>query len=123
MTHDSYFGHDAEIEAFLTPWGPQEFQKYKEEIENVKIQDNGSYLSGEKNIKKEKLAFEISGVSLVRIPWLLKKAQCFLPTNLELFIPNRYFCIARKKYRLTINHSNFVDKKMSFFEESQNFDS
>ena len=51
MTHDSYFGHDAEIEAFLTPWGPQEFQKYKEEIENVKIQDNGSYLSGEKNIK------------------------------------------------------------------------
>ena len=63
MTHDSYFGHDAEIEAFLTPWGPQEFQKYKEEIENVKIQDNGSYLSGEKNIKKEKLAFKISGVS------------------------------------------------------------
>ena len=51
MTHDSYFGHDAEIEAFLTPWGPQEFQKYKEEIENVKIQDNGSYLSGEKNKK------------------------------------------------------------------------
>lgn len=51
MTHDAYFGHDAEIEAFLTPWGPQEFQKYKEEIENVKIQDNGSYLSGEKNIK------------------------------------------------------------------------
>ena len=52
MTHDAYFGHDAEIEAFLSPWGPQEFQKYKEEIENVKIQDNGSYLSGEKNIKK-----------------------------------------------------------------------
>ena len=48
MTHDAYFGHDAEIEAFLSPWGPQEFQKYKEEIENVKIQDNGSYLSGEK---------------------------------------------------------------------------
>ena len=50
---EPFFNHDEEIEAFLTPWGPQEFQKYKEEIENVKIQDNGSYLSGELKSKNK----------------------------------------------------------------------
>ena len=39
--------HFEEIERILTPWGPEEYKKFQNEIKFVTKQENGLYLSGE----------------------------------------------------------------------------